>query len=47
MNAGTVPANEAQCESVEIMKCLTSKSQAANEGRLFFPDTQQKLRDYC
>ncbi|GFW17507.1 uncharacterized protein TNCV_2650651 [Trichonephila clavipes] len=44
---GTVPAKEAQCESVEIMKCLTSKSQAASEGRLFFPDTQQKLRDYC
>ncbi|GIX84944.1 uncharacterized protein CEXT_407231 [Caerostris extrusa] len=36
-----------KCQSVEIMKCLNTQSQAASEGRLFFPDTSQKLREYC
>ncbi|KAF8788113.1 hypothetical protein HNY73_009648 [Argiope bruennichi] len=43
----TVQANEPKCESHEVMKCLSKQNQAVNEGRLFFPDTQQKLREYC
>ncbi|GIX76328.1 uncharacterized protein CDAR_418681 [Caerostris darwini] len=43
----TVPAIVGKCQSVEIMKCLNTQSQAASEGRLFFPDTAQKLREYC
>ncbi|CAL1296245.1 unnamed protein product [Larinioides sclopetarius] len=44
---GTVQGNEPKCESHEIMKCLTRQNQAVNDGRLFFPDTQQKLGEYC
>ncbi|KAG8200337.1 hypothetical protein JTE90_028519 [Oedothorax gibbosus] len=42
----TVHANE-NCDSVHIMKCISAKNQAASEGKLFFPDTREKLMEYC
>ncbi|XP_071038551.1 uncharacterized protein [Parasteatoda tepidariorum] len=37
----------ASCDNTDMMNCLTSTRQSASEGQMFFPDTQQKLRDYC